>query len=422
MQRREFFKFLGGAGLCCSSVGLLRGAEASDLDLIGGRHMEAGEYTGPFWISVSAQGGWDTTMLCDPHPGLNGAYGSGGVKTAGAISYPSVGNHDAFFTKHAERLMVINGIDTSTNNHQIGRRNIWTGHADATHPALGALIAGSYAPQLPMAFVAEGTYDVTKGLVSETRVNNTDVLQELSYPGLVNPADVEDLRTYHAEPTSEMIGTWRTERALAMAERQNLPRIDHAIDNMLTVRTGSNELALLQEYLPDPLANNALRRKFQIALAAYKAGIAVSASFAIGGFDTHFDNDNRQIGRQNAYLGHVDFLWEEAMRQGVADSIVIVMGSDFARTPDYNARGGKDHWSVTSMMLMGAGIPGNTVVGATDGGQRARKLDPQTLEPSDDGVTLQPKHVHKALRKLAEIPESVDARFPLDVEELSLFA
>jgi hypothetical protein len=414
MKRREFFRLAAGAGLLCTG---LRGGTAAALG-DGVDPQAVGEYTGPFVVTFAADGGWDVTMGCDPKPGLSNAYGNGGVGSAGAIKYANVGNNQAFFTKHADRLLVINGVDVASNNHRIAKRHTWTGQLDDTHPHIAALVAGSHAPQLPLSFIAEGAIDETRGIVSRTRIDNANVLNDLSYPNDVAPADPADLRTYHAEPAAGLIADWRAERAAAMREQQNLPRLQAAMDNLLTVRGGANELALLEEYLPDPLATNAMRRKIQIALAAYRAGIAVSASFRRAGFDTHQNNDAAQVTQYNALLGFVDFLWDEAVAQGIQDQLIIAIGSDFARTPSYNARSGRDHWEVTSMMFMGAGIEGGRVVGGTDGGLRAVRVNPDTLQQDEGGVRISPKHIHRSLRALTGISDTLDSRFGFGSTEM----
>lgn len=56
-----------------------------------------------------------------------------------------------------------------------------------------------------------------------------------------------------------------------------------------------------------------------------------------------------------------------AMRGLLADTLVVVMG-EFGRTPVINNRGGRDHWPhVQTALLAGAGVPGGTVYGASDG-------------------------------------------------------
>src|SRR5690606_2930504 len=136
--------------------------------------------------------------------------------------------------------------------------------------------AGSFAPQLPLAFVGEGVRNNTEGLVAQTRVDNSDVLQELSFPNVANPADAEEMRReFHAEPAAEMIASWRHDRITDMSKNQNLPRIGHALDNLGMVRAEESELALLQSYLPETLDADPVRRKIQIIVAAYKSGLAV---------------------------------------------------------------------------------------------------------------------------------------------------
>ena len=107
--------------------------------------------------------------------------------------------------------------------------------------------------------------------------------------------------------------------------------------------------------------------------------------------------------------------------QGVADRLVVMVGSDFGRTPNYNGAAGKDHWPVSTILLMGQGVPGGVTVGASDSGHNPRMLDPATLAPTDDpavGVRLQPRHVHAAVRRLLGVEgTAIDAAFPLGIPE-----
>ena len=412
MKRREFFSMMAGAGLCATAAG--RGALAGLTG--GGTPMEVA-YEGPMFITFAADGGWDPTGFCDPHANLFASYGNGDVTTAGGITYPNIANNAEFFTRFADKLLVLNGVDTSTNNHSIGRRHVWTGRQDATHPHWAALAAGSLGPGQPLAFIGEASQVATEGVVARSRVSGNGVLGLLSKPNEVAPGNPENLTTYHHEPTLEMIDDWRATRLSRMQEQQNLPHIAGSIDKVVTARSGSNELALLESYLPE-LSNNEIERQIQIAIAAYKAGIAVSASFGMNGFDTHENNDSNQNQMRAALLGHVTFFMDEAERQGVQDMVVVTVGSDFGRTPEYNGRNGKNHWPITSMLLMGWGIEGNRTVGATDSGQNALRVDPDTLALANDGIKLRPAHVHAALRELAGVSAELDARYPLGVDPL----
>lgn len=145
----------------------------------------------------------------------------------------------------------------------------------------------------------------------------------------------------------------------------------------------------------------------------------------MGGFDTHDDHDSRHYPRLVDYLAGVDNIIQDATNRGLADNLVIVMASDFARTNKYNNDNGKDHWSHTSMMVWAGPnfFTGNRVVGATDSNQVSRALDPATLTPQSGGVVLTPEYVHQALRDLAGIRQSpqVATQFPFVENVLPVF-
>lgn len=421
MNRRDFLKLSSAAGLCVGGSALLGRAWADGI-------TDAGSpvgYNGPLFVMVQAVGGWDPTLLCDPKPNLNNSYSA--PSTAGSIAYAPIGaDADAFFGDHHDKMTVINGVDVATNNHESGRRHLASGRLGAGYPNLAALVAGVQSPASPMAFLTFGGYERTQGVVAPVRDGNANRLAELAYPDRLNPTD-EMSATYHSEAAREIIASARDERMADLLGKQELPRYQHSLDTLMTARAGSSELKLLQEVLPEPDANGD-NRKAQLIVAAYKAGIGVAANLSMGGFDTHGDHDARHTPRMNALLRVVNFLWAEAARQGVEDKLVVLITSDFGRTPGYNGNMGKDHWSVSSMIAMGNGIPGDRVVGRTADGHTLVPLDAGTLTEEapegEDGVRIQPMHVHRALRRKLDVAGSdLDAAFPLgsDEDDLPIF-
>lgn len=405
-DRRDFLKLAGAAGL---AVVWPRGAARAE---------SAG---GPYWVFVHAAGGWDPTSLCDPKGRRNedeedpvNLYFTDDIGEAGAIRYAPVAWNREFFEKHHRRTLVLNGVDTQTNNHDAGTRHVWSGKLGEGYPALAALIAGIEARDQPMAFISNGGYDVTGGLIAPTRTGNIGAVNRIAFP---NDIDGEPGgETFHTPETMERIQAALAARKDHLTRRLSLPKAVHAISQLYSARTGRNEVKRLSEFLPDEFEDGRLQRQAQVACAAFRAGIARCANLAAGGFDTHGDHDAQHYPRLASLLQGVDFLWDEAERQGIADELVVVVGSDFGRTPGYNAGNGKDHWSITSVLLMGKGIPGNRVIGVTDERHVPIGLDPRTLEPiGESGIRLQPKHLHRALRRLAGIAdhEKAERRFPL---------
>ncbi len=415
MNRRDFLKLSSAAGLCVGGSALLGRAWADGVTDPG----RPTAYAGKFLVMIQATGGWDPTLLCDPKPTLNNSYGAPSM--AGNIAYAPIGAQaDTFFGNHHDKMTVINGVDVATNSHDAGRRHMASGRLGSGYPNLAALVAGTLSPHSPMAFLTFGGYDRTQGVVAPVRDGNNARFQELAYPDRINPGD-EESPTYHSTAAKAIIDGARDERASALLGRQELPRYQQSIDTLLTARAGASELKLLQDVLPEPDGDGNFR-KCQLITAAYRAGIGVAANLSLGGFDTHDNHDGSHIPRMNMLLGIVNFLWEEAVRQGVEDQLVVLMTSDFGRTPQYNGDGGKDHWSVSSMIAMGNGVPADRVVGLTNDGHEIETVSPTTLvDPmteEDGGVRIRPMHVHRVVRDLLDVTDGEpDRMFPLGTPE-----
>jgi uncharacterized protein (DUF1501 family) len=58
---------------------------------------------------------------------------------------------------------------------------------------------------------------------------------------------------------------------------------------------------------------------------------------------------------------------EDLRQRGLLETTLVVLLTDFGRTPKINASAGRDHWpGVFSVLLAGAGVRGGQVVGASD--------------------------------------------------------
>ena len=193
------------------------------------------------------------------------------------------------------------------------------------------------------------------------------------------------------------------------------------MQQLQTVRGEDNNLNRLVQALPERIASG-LPGQAEVAVASFTSGLAVSANLSTGGFDTHGNHDRDHSRRLTDLLEGVDHLWNEIERAGLQDRTTVLVGSDFGRTPFYNANRGKDHWNVTSMLAMGAGIRGNRVIGATDANVEARAVNPQNLQLDSNGIILTPEHIHVALRDLAAIPADLDAQFGIQAPLLPLFS
>ncbi|MSR11233.1 MAG: DUF1501 domain-containing protein [Gammaproteobacteria bacterium] len=317
---------------------------------------------------------------------------------------------------------MINGIDTETNNHDAGSRYVWSGKIEAGYPSFGALAAAASAPTEPLAYISNGGYDNTAALVAPARIGEGGVFQRLAYPNASRPEGEAGKQYEYLDPgIYAEIEKARAARLQRLQGKSTLPLQRQQIQELMLARTGDNNLNRLVRLLPARISSG-LAGQAEVAVAAFASGIAVSANMHLGGFDTHGNHDQNQTNALTRLLEGIDHLWNEIGRNNLADRVTVVVGSDFGRTPFYNANNGKDHWNVTSMLAMGSGVRGNLVVGATNDHVEALKIHPQTLALDPNGIKLTPQHIHVALRSMARVGTELTNRFGIAESAINLFA
>jgi hypothetical protein len=74
-------------------------------------------------------------------------------------------------------------------------------------------------------------------------------------------------------------------------------------------------------------------------------------------------------------------------QRGLLDSVLVMVSSEFGRTPKVNRDAGRDHWpKVFSVLLAGGGIHGGLVYGASD--STAAEPDQDPVTPADLATTV----------------------------------
>jgi uncharacterized protein (DUF1501 family) len=74
-------------------------------------------------------------------------------------------------------------------------------------------------------------------------------------------------------------------------------------------------------------------------------------------------------------------------RQGLLKSTLVMVSSEFGRTPKINNNAGRDHWSkVFSVMLAGGGIKGGKIHGASNATAAEPEFD--AVDPGDLATTV----------------------------------
>jgi hypothetical protein len=106
-----------------------------------------------------------------------------------------------------------------------------------------------------------------------------------------------------------------------------------------------------------------------------------------GGWDMH-NNIDQAMGGTGATMDSVfAALIEDLASNGLLESTLVCMGSEFGRTPDINENEGRDHYPLAySTVFAGGGVKGGFVYGSTD--KDGRRVVDRQVSPQDFQATI----------------------------------
>ncbi|WP_461782479.1 DUF1501 domain-containing protein [Prosthecobacter sp.] len=106
-----------------------------------------------------------------------------------------------------------------------------------------------------------------------------------------------------------------------------------------------------------------------------------------GGWDMHNNIDQAMGGTGQTMDSVFATLIQDLAANGLLESTLVVMGSEFGRTPDINQNSGRDHYPLAySTVFAGGGVKGGFVYGATD--KDGRRVADKQASPLDFQATI----------------------------------
>jgi uncharacterized protein (DUF1501 family) len=100
-----------------------------------------------------------------------------------------------------------------------------------------------------------------------------------------------------------------------------------------------------------------------------------------GGWDMHSQIKGGMGGQMPPFDQAFATLIRDLERTGLLDSTLVMISSEFGRTPKINGTAGRDHWpKVFSIVLAGGGIKKGSVYGLSDATASEPEENPLTVE------------------------------------------
>lgn len=347
-------------------------------------------------IIVNAVGGWDTTYTIDPKEGLStiDAPTDGTIRDVGGIPILDAATRPAvasFFEDFGDITTVVNGLQTSSISHTSGYRRIMTGSSAFDAPDVGTIAAIEHGIDRAAPYLVLGTVSFSGPYASAvTRTGNLNQLGTLLDPATSFPLDDGTFAFQRYVPDDE-------ESALILAHMQQSAELQRGRWGGLgrnAVRGSDFEVAIERgEQLKDIGAlasvDYAQSFSFQVDLAvdALRTGMSQAVEIELGGWDTHVANVQQSALWQGLFT-ELRRLVASLEAEGLLEDTVIAVVSEMGRTPKLNGDAGKDHWPVTSAMLIGTDLAGGQVLGATTDEFGGANVDLESGEVDAAGAPL----------------------------------
>lgn len=419
MNRRDFLKLLGYSGLA-STLPSFNAAQANATPAL---------HTGKVLLTIHLGGGWDHSSFADPRQNVlinkwAATQPAGGV---GNLRFAPLGENAAFFNKYYSYIMAVNGIVMFTNGHDVAARTRHTGSLVEGLPSTNELYAAAVGANLPMPFVRQGGFEGSVGIMPFTALPDESLLRTLA-----NPNFDRGTKTYYSNAHIDLVHKYASQRLTKLQNQpDNLPRWQRKLEELQRARQGTVAMEALATALPTSLDTLDLTgarrngiRELHMFLVLAAAGLTATGSFGTGGWDSHGNHDANHINTLTDLTRLLDYTWTKADSMGLGDRLIVHVTSDVGRTPSYNSTNGKDHWSLGGDIIMAKNAPwANRIVGISGANHEQIKINPNTLQRDNtNGIYLQTKHVHHALRELLGIQNHPLAqRYDLKAEALPLF-
>ncbi|MBC8875151.1 MAG: DUF1501 domain-containing protein [Planctomycetes bacterium] len=300
--------------------------------------------------------------------------------------------------KIADRFAIIRSMTHGEAAHERGTHNMFTGYKPSPalqYPSFGSVISHEYGPRhslppyvcipnQPNIYAGPGYLSSSYAAFSlgADPASGGFKVRDLNLPGGVTDdrfarrrSALEAVNDYFAEKDkSDNVGAMNTfyERAYSVISSQ---KAREAFD-----------IEKEDAKLRDRYGRNQAGQRMIMARRLVEAGVRM-VTLTYGGWDMHTavtPGMKRQMPPLDQALAT---LLLDLEQRGLLERTLVMVSSEFGRTPKINQNAGRDHWpKVFSVMLAGGGIAGGTIHGTSNA--TASEPDLDAVGPADLGTTM----------------------------------
>ena len=386
--RREFLYtgLIGGLGLTLGSFLKLKDLQAQQKNYV------SKEGVAKAVIHIFMPGGMAHQETFDPHPNApieyRGPLGTVPTKISGEVFSANLPKT----AQVADKITVIRSMTHGEADHDRGTHNMFTGYRPSpalSYPSYGAVVSHEFGSKKNMPpyvaipsqannFAGTGYLSSAYGpfaLGSDPASGNFQV-RDLTLPGGVN-----------AERWAKRQGLLSTvDYHFKQAEKSDALDAMDSFYNRAYAMISSKEareafdLSKESDDIKTTYGKNGAGMRLLLARRLVESGVRF-VSLTYGGWDHHDNIQNAITNQLPPFDQAFAALINDLDQRGMLASTLVMVSSEFGRTPKINATNGRDHWpKVFSVVLAGGGIKRGVIHGASD---------PTGAEPERDAVSIE---------------------------------
>jgi hypothetical protein len=385
LSRRTFMHvgFVGGLGLTLGDYFRLRAAEPTPAKK--GPKAEA-------CIHIFLPGGMAHQESFDPKPYAPVEYRGDMAQVQTKLDGVVFNECLKQTAQVADKLTVIRGMTHGEAAHERGTHNMFTGYRPSTaltFPSMGSVISHELGvrnnlppyvavPSQVTNFAGSGYLSSAFGpfsLGADPASGNFKV-QDLALPGGVTPDRFAQRQGLMSTVNEHFRGKEKSD---------NLDAMDTFYQRAYGLISSEKARAAFDinaepAKLRDEYGRNAAGQRMLMARRLVEAGVRF-VTLHYGGWDFH----NGISANTRSQLPPFDQAFAALVRdldqRGMLDKTLVMVSSEFGRTPKINGTAGRDHWpKVFSVVLAGGGVKKGFVYG---------KSDATASEPEEDGLGVE---------------------------------
>jgi hypothetical protein len=292
----------------------------------------------------------------------------------------------------ADKITVCRSMTHGEAAHERGTHNMFTGYRPSpalTFPSMGSVVSHELGvrnnlppyvciPSMPTNFAGSGYLSSAYAPFSlgSDPANAGFNVQDLNLPGGVDDKRFTSRRTM-LEAVNEHFA--RKEKADGL---EAMDTFYSRAYNLISSEKAKNAFNINLEApaLRDDYGRNAAGQRMLLARRLVESGVRF-VSLTYGGWDLHAGIKGGTASQLPQFDQAFAALIRDLDRTGLLKSTLVMVSSEFGRTPKINATAGRDHWpKVFSVVLAGGGIKQGFVYGTSDSTASEPENDPLTVE------------------------------------------